>query len=140
MLLVLWGVYVVVFASAVTTDAEGITAQNYLRRTRVPWGAVEDIDLRYQLVITTRDGGRLTCFGGPVSGRPGRLSRSAGDDEARRVPSALREVDRIRAEWDDARERGAADGAVTRSWDLAALVALLVLVVAAVVATVIAAA
>jgi len=132
-LLVLWVIYVTVFASAVVTDADGITVQNLLRRTRIAWSAVADIDLRYQLVITTVDGRRVTCFGGPVSGRParGRLAQEQG----RRLPPAIKDLDRLLDDLEAARERGAGDGRVTRSWDVPALVAVAVLIVAAVIAT-----
>ncbi|QEV99625.1 PH domain-containing protein [Microbacterium caowuchunii] len=133
-LLLLWAVYVLLFASAVTTDVSGITVQNFLRRTRVPWGAVDDIVLRYQLIVTTKDGSRVTCFGGPVSGRSRRLP---GRDDGNRMPNALRDLDLIRADWERALDGDAAAGPVARSWDLPALLALLVLVLGAVVATVI---
>jgi hypothetical protein len=121
MLLALWGVYVVVFCSIVTTDAAGITVQNFLRRTVVPWGAIADIELRYQLIITTRAGRRIACYGGPASGR-----RMRGGDSDR-VPRAVRDAARIRDDWQDAVHAGAPDGPVTRSWDVPALVALVVI-------------
>jgi len=123
MLLVLWAVYVVVFASTVTTDAAGIRVQNFLRRTVVPWGAIEDVELRYQLVITTRAGRRIACYGGPASGR--RMRGGDGD----RVPRAVRDAGRIRDDWQDAVHAGAPDGSVTRAWDVPALIALVVIAV-----------
>jgi hypothetical protein len=141
-LLVLWAVYVAAFASVVVTDARGITVQNFLRRTRVPWHEVSDVFLRYQLVVELRGGGRITAFGGPVSGRAWRRS---GDDGAR-MSAALRDTDRIRDRWESATSgttdadpgRTDADpGRVVRSWDVPAVVALIVLVAAAVTATII---
>jgi hypothetical protein len=128
-LLVLWAVYVAVFCSVVTTDAAGITAQNFLRRSVVPWGAIADIELRYQLTIVTHDGLRIACFGGPASGRPRRTTEAGA-----RVPRALREVDVIRDDWERAVREGAAGGPVVRSWDVPTLIALAVLVAAAAVA------
>ena len=132
-LLLLWAVYVAAFASVVATDDDGITVQNFLRRTRVPWGEVADIALRYQLVVTTREGRRVTAFGGPVSGRAWRRS---GDADGRRMPAALRDTDTIRDRWETAAPTP--DGArVVRSWDIPALIALVILVAGAVTASLI---
>lgn len=116
-LLAVWFVYLLMYASAIETDAGAVTVQNFLRRTRVPWGAVSDIRLRYQLVIVHGEGRELKAFGGPAAGRPGRPSRT-GADRGRREPPALREADAIRERWDAAVRAGAAGGAATRSWDL----------------------
>jgi hypothetical protein len=141
-LLVLWAVYVAAFASAVVTDDRGITVQNFLRRTRVPWQQVTDVFLRYQLVVELRGGGRITAFGGPVSGRAWRRS---GDDGAR-MSAALRDTDRIRDRWEratsgpadaDPARTDADSGRVVRSWDVPALAALILLVGAAVTASII---
>ena len=107
--------------------------QNFLRRTRVPWGEVTDIALRYQLIVTTRDGRRVTAFGGPVSGRAWRRS---GDGDGRRTPTALRDTDSIRDRWERAVPSAAGTG-VVRSWDIPALVALVILVAGAVTASLI---
>jgi hypothetical protein len=132
-LLLLWAVYVAAFASVVVTDDDGITVQNFLRRTRVPWGQVTDIALRYQLVVTTRDGRRVTAFGGPVSGRAWRRS---GDADGRRMPTALRDTDSIRDRW-EAADVTPDGGRVVRSWDIPALVVLVILVAGAVTASLI---
>jgi hypothetical protein len=104
--------------------------QNFLRRTRVPGGAVSDIVLRYQLIVETRDGRKVTAFGGPVSGRSWRRS---GDDGGR-MPAALRDTDRIRDRWERAAATPDADARTVRSWDLPAVLALLVLIAGAVAA------
>jgi len=129
-LLVLWAIYLGLYASHIVTDADGITVQNYLRRTRIGWGAVADIEMGYQLVVTTADGRRLTCYGGPATGRPSRDARS-GDDRA--SASSGHVVDA----WEAGRGPGAST-AVTRGWDVPALVALVALVVWAGVAILIA--
>lgn len=125
--LALWAVYVGLFASVVISDAGGITVQNFLRRTRIPWGRVADIDLRYQLVISTTEPRRVICYGGPASGR-----RSARERDSARTPAALRDLDRIREDWEGATQTppDAAAG-VRRGWDLPAIIAALVLVAAA---------
>ncbi|WP_460775169.1 PH domain-containing protein [Microbacterium sp. GXF7504] len=127
MLLVLWAVYVGLYASHVATDATGVTVQNYLRRTRIGWGAVTDVAMRYQLVITTADGRRITCYGGPATGRPARAVRR-GEDAGSAASGDIVDA------WETARRDAGADTAVTRSWDVPALVALLVLVAGALVA------
>ena len=135
-LLLLWGVYVAVFASSVATDDDGITVQNFLRRTRIPWAAVEDIVLRFQLIVVTKDGRRVTCYGGPVSARPATPRRRGRGDDGPRPPAGLRDLEGIRALWEDAVARGAGDGEVRRGWDVPALIALAVLVAAAIIATI----
>ncbi|MDQ1128173.1 PH domain-containing protein [Microbacterium sp. SORGH_AS_0888] len=145
-LLLLWGVYVVLFASAVVTDADGIEVRNLLRVTRASWGQVADITMAYQIVVRLLDGRRVNCFGGPVRGRPrrsahgGRLPalRPRDEDEAPVVDTTgVDQADRIVEEWERA---GAVSGTgtIARSWDLPALVALAVLVVWAVAAVLIA--
>jgi hypothetical protein len=134
-LLVLWAIYVAVFASIVTTDADGMTVQNFLRRWRVPWSQITDLELRYQLVIHLRGGGRVTCFGGPASGRP---RRPAADGA--RAPRAVRDADLIRDDWERAvRDDGPVEP-VVRSWDMPALIALIVIVAGLGVAVLVAAA
>ena len=127
MLLVLWAIYLGLYASHLVTDADGITVQNYLRRTRIGWGAVADIEMGFQLVVTTADGRRLTCYGGPATGRPSRAARNGA------APSSGHVVDA----WEAGRGPGAST-AVTRGWDVPALVALVALVVWAGVAILIA--
>ena len=127
-LLALWVLYVVLYASAIEVDGAGVTVQNLLRRTRVPWGAVTDIRLRYQVVFTHGAGRELKAFGGPVAGRSG------GAADRRREPPALRELDDIRRAWEDAVAAGAAGGATQRSWDVPAVVAVALLIAWAVVA------
>ncbi|MFS0732617.1 PH domain-containing protein [Microbacterium sp. 1P10UB] len=135
-LLVVWLIYVAMYASAIETDAAGATVQNFLRRTRVPWAKVQDIRLRYQVVFDLDDGRQLKAYGGPVAGRPVR-DRGRMGFQMRREPPALRELALIQEQWETAREQGAPDTPVTRSWDLPALVALAVIAVGALVAVII---
>lgn len=133
-LLALWGVYVGVYVSAVTTDAAGLRVQNLMRITQIPWGQVAGIDLRYQLVITLRDGRRLTCFGGPATARPSVQRRR--DEETPRVSAAARDLQRLRDDWEAA--GAGTGGVVTRRWDIPALAALAAIAVWAVIAVLIA--
>ena len=133
LLLLLWGVYVGVFTSHVTTDADGVTVQNFLRRTHLTWTAVTDIDLVYQLVIKSTEGRRISCYGGPVNGRPARAAQRARDG---RGDASLQDLDRIRDDWETGRAAGGPP-VTTRSWDLPAIIAFLVLAAGAVVASII---
>jgi hypothetical protein len=135
-LLALWAVYVTVFASVVVTDANGVTVQNLLRRTLLPWASIAAVDLRYQLGFTLVDGRRITCFGGPLTRHPVTANRHAGDGN--RGSQAARDADRIRDEWERALAAGATAGAVRRGWDIPTCAALLILVVWAVIAALLA--
>ncbi|AZS37233.1 hypothetical protein CVS47_01865 [Microbacterium lemovicicum] len=132
-LLVVWLIYVSMYASAIETDAAGATVQNFLRRTRVPWAKVQDIRLRYQVVFELDDGRLFKAYGGPVAGRPVR-DRGRMGLQMRREPPALRELSLIQEQWETAREQGTPDTPVTRSWDILALVAFGVIAVGALVA------
>ena len=143
-LMAVWGVYVLLYASRITFDARGATVQNYLRITRFPWRRVRDIGMRWQVVFTFDDDTTVPAFGGPVAGRPGRAARAdrgGGADRrgsggaARAVPSALRELAELRDAWQGVDSPGglaADDTAVERSWDVPALIALAVIVMGAV--------
>lgn len=135
-LLAVWLVYLLMYASVIETDAGAATVQNFLRRTRLPWGAVTDIRLRYQVVFVYGTGRELKAIGGPVSGRPGRPSRTR-DGAGRREPPALLELERVRHRWEAAVDAGAAGGDPTRSWDMIGLGTLAVILVWAAVAVVI---
>ncbi|WP_448262714.1 hypothetical protein [Microbacterium aurum] len=134
-LLAVWVVYVVMYVSMIETDAGGATVQNFLRRTRVPWSAVSDIRLHYQVVFVLHSGAQVKAFGGPVAGRPARVA--PGRDAPRREPPALRELSEIREQWDAAADAGApaaASAAPTKTWDVAAIAAFAALVAWAVIA------
>lgn len=153
-LIAVWAVYVLLYASHITFDGEGATVQNYLRITRVPWPRVRDIAMRWQVVFGLDDGSSLPAYGGPVAGRPGRAPRTdrtraagtgpAGPSSGRAVPAALRDVAELRDAWQgvDAWQPGSAgapagrdggDLGIQRSWDVPALVALVIIVVGAVI-------
>lgn len=127
-----WAAYVGLYASAVTTDDAGILIQNLLRRIRVPWSAVADIRLRYQLVVVTADGARISCYGGPAAGPASAALRRRGGGEGR----ALRATAAIRDAWRTAPARS--DAVIRRSWDRPALIALAAIAAAAAVAVLVA--
>lgn len=124
-LLALWAIYVGVFASSVTSSADGLRVQNFLRITRIPFSAVADIRMRYQLVIETTEGRTITCYGGPVSARSG-SRRSSSDD---RPATGSRDAERIIDDWQSALEPTAVPAPVRRMWDVPALVSFIALVV-----------
>ncbi|WP_050721439.1 hypothetical protein [Microbacterium sp. GCS4] len=132
-LLGLWVVYEIAFVSVVRIDERGATVQNMLRRTSFGWNRVRDIDLRWQLVFSLDDGRDVTCYGGPARARP--VRRPTGDEEAK-VPTGIADLTEIRDRWEAAGL--GADAPITRTWDLAALVALGLIVVWAAAAVLIA--
>lgn len=144
-LLVVWGVYVLMYASHIAFDAREVTVQNYLRVTRTPWLRVEDISLRWQVVLALHDGGTVTAYGGPVVGRPGRAARrerraderagAGSTDDGRSLPAALREVAELRDAWQQAERDPGAPEPTRRWWDLPALAALVVILIGAAAST-----
>ena len=72
LLLVLWGVYIALYAPHIAYDRSGVFVQNYLRRTWIPWSRVADIAMRWQVPpppFTGRDLMALGLRAGPALGR-----------------------------------------------------------------------
>lgn len=111
-----WIVYVVSFSSQLIFDDEGVTVQNYLLRTRMPWDQIADLSVRWQIEFTLRDGHSVKAIGGP-SGVAVRRAPRVPDKQPR---ADVEFVDRLKEaqEW----RRGA--GQVTRTIDTAAIIAL----------------
>ncbi len=130
-LLAVWGVYVLMYASHIAYDRSEVSVQNYLRRTRMPWAHVTDIGLRWQVIFTLDSGDTVPAYGGPVAGRPGRAERRSEKDSARAVPAALRELGELKDAWLDA-DPPAGSPVVERSWDLPALATLGVIIIGAI--------
>lgn len=126
-LLGLWLVHVVSFASSVRLDDHGGSIQNFLRRTSFGWRRVVDIDLRWQIEFSLDDGSRVTAYGGPARARPTRARTP--DGEAVKAPAGIRELTAIRDRWETAPTT--ADDPIRRSWDVPALIALSLLVLSA---------
>ncbi|MFD5215664.1 PH domain-containing protein [Microbacterium sp. NPDC058345] len=131
LLLVLWAVYVFGVATRIRMRPDGVLVQNLLRRTFVPWHHVVRIDMRWQVEFRLDDGSVLTSLGGPVRRRPQRLgpgrTREDAGGAADDIVAAIR---RAKAEAGASGRAGAtesADAPVRRSWDLAAILALLAL-------------
>ena len=47
----------------------GITVINPLRTVEVPWAGVADVSTRFQVVVETRSGRRIRCWGAPTAAR-----------------------------------------------------------------------
>lgn len=133
-LLVLWLVYVTLYASHISIGRDGAMVQNYLRRTMIPWEQVSDIRMRWQVVFTLADGSEVKAYGGPIAGRPARVGPRSGAGAGRRVPPALRDVGIIQEAWDAERADSPRDSMVSRGWDVPALVALALIMAGAVIA------
>ncbi len=141
-LLVLWFVYVLVYAPHIRTDADGVRVHNLLRIVEFPWSAVRDIELRWQVRFRLSTGRDVASFGGPVAGRPARPGLRLGGGE-RREPPALRDMELLREQWISATEGepvpeltvpgfAPAASVVRRGWDVPALIALAAIAVWAV--------
>ncbi|MDR6865557.1 hypothetical protein J2Y69_000139 [Microbacterium resistens] len=139
-LLAVWLVYELVFVSAVRVDDDGVVVRNLLRRTSFGWRRVRDVDLRWQLDFALDDGTKVSCFGGPGRARPPRQT-GRGEGEVR-VPASLRTLTEVRDRWEAAIDavptpQDGSDAPIRRSWDVPALVALLVIAIWATAAVII---
>ncbi|GAA1649652.1 hypothetical protein [Microbacterium flavum] len=130
LLLVLWGVYIALYAPHIAYDRSGVFVQNYLRRTWIPWSRVADIAMRWQVQFALTGGGSVAAYGGPAASRPGRNDRRQRSAD-RPVPSWLRDLGDLRDTWQHADDAASGTGAPARSWDVPALIVLGVLVAAA---------
>ncbi len=132
-LLVLWFVYVLVYAPHIRTDSAGVRVHNVLRIAEFPWTAVRDIELRWQVRFRLNSGVDVASFGGPVAGRPGRPPLRLGGE--RREPPAVRDMELLREQWITATQDETVDGppavgetpVLSRHWDIPALIALAVI-------------
>lgn len=124
-----WGVWLLMVRPSVRVAADALTVVNPLRVTVVPWGAVADVRMRYQIVVETTEPRKLTCWGGPTLPRPKPARRGE-----RPVMPTSGELNAVLDAWAVARDRGAPAGDVVRAWDRSALatgvVAALLLVLA----------
>lgn len=132
LLLVLWAIHVMTFASHVSVDTGGATIQNLLRVIRLPWSRVTEISMKYQVRFALDDGSRVSAFGGPVAGRPARPAPRGDGADARREPPAIRDLELIREQWLAADPAPTGPQDVRRGWDTRSLIALVVLAVWAV--------
>jgi hypothetical protein len=115
---VLWGIWVLMVRPSVRVASDDLTVVNPLRRIVVPWGRVEDVRMRYQILVETDEPGRLTCWGGPTLPRPKPARRGE-----RPVMPTSGELTVVLDGWAVARDRGVGTGPVIRSWDRTAVLA-----------------
>jgi hypothetical protein len=92
----LWAATVVFLTPGVRLTGRGVTVWNVLRTTFVPWTDVEQVTTRFQMVVTTRGGLRIRCWGAPTAARPKPERRrghdATGNGSAVSSASALRQV------------------------------------------------
>lgn len=131
-LIALWVIYAASAASVLRVSDQGVVVQNLLRRTTFGWSHVKDVDFRWQLEFRLDDGTTITAMGGPARSRPRRQTKQELEVEGAKAPSGVHELSDIRERWKAA--LSAADAPIRRSWDWAALGALLVLIVWAAIA------
>jgi hypothetical protein len=111
----IWVATVVFLTPGVRLTERGVTVWNVLRTTFVPWADVEQITTRFQVVVTTRGGLRIRCWGAPTAARPKPTRDDAtGNRSARPSVSAAHQV--IDAFWERHRRPGGETG-VWRRWN-----------------------
>ncbi|GAA4767373.1 PH domain-containing protein [Microbacterium gilvum] len=116
LLLVVWFAWVFLASPRVTSDAHGVVVRNPLRTTAATWGAVVDITLRWQVTLELAEGRPVQAWA--LAAR--RQGRRPVEQPAERELELLREL------------RSAASpapGTIRRTWDVPAIVALVVLLV-----------
>jgi hypothetical protein len=118
----LWAASVLFLTPGVRLSEHGVTVMNVLRTTVVPWAHVEEITTRFQVVVTTRDGLRIRCWGAPTSARTRVVPGNPGGSGSRMgsAPSAAHLA--VGTYWERYRESKQGETGVSRRWDLVATV------------------
>ncbi|QQD76944.1 PH domain-containing protein [Curtobacterium sp. YC1] len=106
-----WGLWVLTYRPCIRLDDHAVTVVNPLRRTVVPWHAVADVRLRWQIVVETVGGRTVQCWGGPSLPRPKPARR--GERAVLRQPD---EMVVLLDRWSERRD-DATGGDVVRGWD-----------------------
>ncbi|MET1020732.1 MAG: hypothetical protein ABWX69_00855 [Arthrobacter sp.] len=135
LLLASWFVYLAQWRPFLRTDGQGFELVNGLRSHRIPFGAIDDVEVRYTVVVLA-GGRRYVSWGAPTP--PSAFGSGFGhvSDLKSRPFSALPGNERISqnetktgrdaiaAAWQDARASSAAShgGTVTSSWNLPAII------------------
>jgi hypothetical protein len=127
----LWAATVLFLTPGVRLSAHGVTVMNVLRTTVVPWADVEEITTRFQVVVTTRNGLRIRCWGAPTSARTRVEHRNSGGGGSAGMakPAAHLAVD---AYWERYRDSQGETGG-TRRWNRLAIIVGTVLLLSVVV-------
>lgn len=119
LLALVWLVYLFLFAPCIVATPRGVRVHNVLRITDLSWGAIEQVQARWQIefVLVPELGGKpLQAWGAPTQ----RPSRSAKRDH----PSAA-QLERLRVMRDEAEPQ---EPTRTLSWDMPGLIAGVVIV------------
>ncbi len=127
-LLPLWVIYLLLVRPALVVTDRELVVVNVLRRHELDWGAVEDVQLRYQAKVELRDGTMVTAWGAPAVGldRTTGVAPTVGDPSAGQVTA----IKRLLYTHIDAAVPGT--GTARHRWDLVGVVgsvALLLLLV-----------
>ena len=130
-----WFLYASQWRPCLRVDGSGFVVINGLRDHRIPFGKVEDIEVRYTTVIWA-SGKKYVSWGAPnpptafgsgfhhVSDLKSRPFSSLPSDERISQPGTKTGRDAIVAAWHDARFSGAAsaDGDVVSTWNLPTII------------------
>lgn len=87
--LVVWAAVVVYARPCLRLTDVGLSIVNILRTTDAPWGQVEDVTTRHQVVVTLKDGSRIRCWGAPTSARSRTAQGVSAADSRPRVGGRL---------------------------------------------------
>ncbi|MFE5839446.1 hypothetical protein [Arthrobacter sp. NPDC056493] len=134
LVLVSWFAYVAQWRPCLRADGHGFEVINGLRCHRIPFAAIEDIEVRYTTVICA-SGKRYVCWGAPtpptafgsgfqhVSDLKSRPYTILPSNERISQPETVTGRDAIVAAWHNARYAGITRGpdGVTSSWNIPAI-------------------
>ncbi|WP_141396636.1 PH domain-containing protein [Microbacterium gorillae] len=134
-LLLPWVTYVAMASSTIAVDDDGATVQNLLRRYRMPWARVTDVEMRMQLTFHLDSRKPVVCMGGPSVARPGQQVTRMGKQKQENGEAT---VQGLLQRWSAGRHRDGAQGPVTASWDWLLIGSLALILVWAAVATLLA--
>jgi hypothetical protein len=118
----LWAASVLFLTPGVRLSERGVTVMNVLRTTVVPWADVEEITTRFQVVVTTRDGLRIRCWGAPTSARTRVVPSDPGGSGSRGGSAASATQLAVGTYWERYRESQQGETGVTRRWNLLAII------------------
>ena len=96
-----WFVWLAFWRPCVVTDAAGVELHNLVRDVSIPYGAIENVDTRFALVVTA-DGRNYSAWGAPAPGggsamRDSMSRRRSGQTDWRDAPRSVRDAGSARA-------------------------------------------
>ena len=104
---VVWAVWVLMVRPTVVVQPDRLTVTNPLRVVELPWGAVADVRMRYQIVVEADRHAQGDLLGRPDPAAPEARAarRAAGHADVRRSSpsSSTRGRSRATADWTAAR-------------------------------------